>query len=166
MPPTTSAQFSLTLRVRIDDRPGMLGRVASAIGDAGGTIGDIELVETTRDHTLRDLTVDAGGKINADHLGHRGCEYHPANANYWGEGPGAGNGSCGAGYGGRGCFGGYGSAAGPTYGSATAPLGPGSGGAGYPPAEGLAFVKDVDITRCPHGADAHDVGVVVIGDVN
>jgi malate dehydrogenase (oxaloacetate-decarboxylating) len=60
VPPTTSAQFSLTLRVRIDHRPGMLGRVASAIGEAGGTIGDIELVELDRRHTLRDLTVDAG----------------------------------------------------------------------------------------------------------
>src|SRR5215212_3892578 len=37
----------------------MLGRVATAIGEAGGTIGNIELVERTRDHTLRDLTVDA-----------------------------------------------------------------------------------------------------------
>ena len=60
MPPTTSAQFSLTLRVLIDHRPGMLGRVATAIGQAGGTIGDIELVELDRLHTLRDMTVDAG----------------------------------------------------------------------------------------------------------
>jgi len=60
VPPPTSAQFSLTLRVRIDHRPGMLGRVATAIGQAGGTIGDIELVELDRRHTLRDLTVDAG----------------------------------------------------------------------------------------------------------
>jgi malate dehydrogenase (oxaloacetate-decarboxylating) len=60
VPPTTSAQFSLILRVRIDHRPGMLGRVATAIGQAGGTIGDIELVELDRLHTLRDMTVDAG----------------------------------------------------------------------------------------------------------
>jgi malate dehydrogenase (oxaloacetate-decarboxylating) len=58
----TSAQFSLTLRVRIDHRPGMLGRVATAIGEAGGTIGDIELVDLDRSHTLRDLTVDATGE--------------------------------------------------------------------------------------------------------
>src|ERR671911_2853640 len=64
MPPTTSAQFSLTLRVRIDHRPGMLGRVASAIGEAGGTIGNIVLVEATRDHVLRDLTVDAGDEAH------------------------------------------------------------------------------------------------------
>jgi len=41
VPPLTSAQFSLTLRVRIDHRPEMLGRVATAIADAGGTIGDM-----------------------------------------------------------------------------------------------------------------------------
>jgi malate dehydrogenase (oxaloacetate-decarboxylating) len=59
VPPTTSAQFSLTLRVRIDHRPGMLGRVATAIGEAGGTIGNIELVDLDRSHTLRDITLDA-----------------------------------------------------------------------------------------------------------
>ena len=59
MPLPTSAQFSFLLRVRIDHRPGMLGRVATAIGEAGGTIGDIELVDIDRSHTLRDITVDA-----------------------------------------------------------------------------------------------------------
>ena len=64
MPPTTSAQFSLTLRVRIDHRPGMLGRVATAIGEAGGTIGNIELVEFDRSYTLRDITVDAADEAH------------------------------------------------------------------------------------------------------
>ncbi len=64
MAPPTSAQFSLTLRVRIDHRPGMLGRVATAIGEAGGTIGDIELVDRDGLHTLRDLTVDAGDEAH------------------------------------------------------------------------------------------------------
>jgi malate dehydrogenase (oxaloacetate-decarboxylating) len=60
MPPPTSAQYSLTLRVCIDDRPGMLGRVASAIGEAGGMIGDVDLVGFDEGRTVRDLTVDAG----------------------------------------------------------------------------------------------------------
>ena len=64
MAQTTSAQYSLTLRVRIDHRPGMLGRVASAIGEAGGTIGNIVLVEASRDHVLRDLTIDAGDEAH------------------------------------------------------------------------------------------------------
>jgi malate dehydrogenase (oxaloacetate-decarboxylating) len=59
---TTSAQYSLTIRVEIDHRPGMLGRVASAIGDAGGVIGAVDLVETDAGHTVRDITVDAAGQ--------------------------------------------------------------------------------------------------------
>jgi malate dehydrogenase (oxaloacetate-decarboxylating) len=58
MPSTPSAQYSLTLRVEIDHRPGMLGKVASAIGDAGGTIGAVDLVQVEGDHTIRDITVD------------------------------------------------------------------------------------------------------------
>jgi malate dehydrogenase (oxaloacetate-decarboxylating) len=57
----TSAQYSLTLRVEIDHRPGMLGKVASAIGDAGGTIGSVDLVSLEGGHTLRDITVDTSG---------------------------------------------------------------------------------------------------------
>src|SRR3712207_7262008 len=58
----TSAQYSLTIRVRIPHRPGMLGRVASAIGEAGGTIGAIDLIEVDDRHTLRDITVDTSGE--------------------------------------------------------------------------------------------------------
>jgi malate dehydrogenase (oxaloacetate-decarboxylating) len=54
-----SAQFSLTLRVEFDRRPGMLGLVAAAIGDAGGSIGDIETVELGDVNAIREITVDA-----------------------------------------------------------------------------------------------------------
>jgi len=60
MPITPSAQYSLTLRVEIDHRPGMLGKVASAIGDAGGTIGAVDLVQVDGDHTIRDITIETG----------------------------------------------------------------------------------------------------------
>src|SRR2546421_5223305 len=60
MSSTPSAQYSITLRVHIEDRPGMLGRVASAIGEAGGTIGAVDLVSVEDDHTVRDITVAAG----------------------------------------------------------------------------------------------------------
>jgi malate dehydrogenase (oxaloacetate-decarboxylating) len=63
--PSTSAQFSFVMRVRIDHRPGMLGRVATAIGDAGGTIGSIDLIAVDDLHTLRDMTIDAAG---TDHV--------------------------------------------------------------------------------------------------
>jgi malate dehydrogenase (oxaloacetate-decarboxylating) len=54
-----SAQFSLTLRIEFDRRPGMLGAVASAIGDCGGSIGDIEMLELGDMKAVREMTVDA-----------------------------------------------------------------------------------------------------------
>jgi malate dehydrogenase (oxaloacetate-decarboxylating) len=60
MATTPSAQYSLTLRVEIDHVPGMLGKVASAIGHAGGTIGAVDLVAVDETHTVRDITVDTG----------------------------------------------------------------------------------------------------------
>jgi malate dehydrogenase (oxaloacetate-decarboxylating) len=60
MASTPSAQYSLTLRVEIDHLPGMLGKVASAIGAAGGTIGAVDLVEVEGPHTIRDITVETG----------------------------------------------------------------------------------------------------------
>jgi malate dehydrogenase (oxaloacetate-decarboxylating) len=60
MAPTPSAQYSLTLRVEIDHVPGMLGKVASAIGEAGGTIGAVDLVTVEGEHTIRDITVETG----------------------------------------------------------------------------------------------------------
>jgi len=41
---TPSASYSVTIRLQIRNRPGMLGRVASAIGGAGGDIGAVDLV--------------------------------------------------------------------------------------------------------------------------
>ena len=38
----------------------MLGKVASAIGDAGGTIGAVDLVQVEDAHTIRDITVETG----------------------------------------------------------------------------------------------------------
>ena len=63
---TPSAQFSLTIRVEIAHRPGMLGRVATAIGQAGGTIGAVDLVEVSEDKLLRDITVDAADREQWD----------------------------------------------------------------------------------------------------
>jgi malate dehydrogenase (oxaloacetate-decarboxylating) len=40
----------------------MLGKVASAIGDAGGTIGAVDLVQVEGGQTIRDITVAAGNE--------------------------------------------------------------------------------------------------------
>jgi malate dehydrogenase (oxaloacetate-decarboxylating) len=62
LPTSTQAQYSLVLRVRLANRPGMLGRVATAIGEASGQIGNVDLVQLTDDATVRDITVDTGGE--------------------------------------------------------------------------------------------------------
>ncbi len=54
-----SASYSITVRLAIKNRPGMLGRVALAIGEAGGDIGAVDLVEPGRDRVVRDITVKA-----------------------------------------------------------------------------------------------------------
>jgi malate dehydrogenase (oxaloacetate-decarboxylating) len=56
---TPSASYSLTVRLAITNRPGMLGRVASAIGDTGGDIGAVDLVESSRERVVRDITIKA-----------------------------------------------------------------------------------------------------------
>src|SRR5947209_14674049 len=65
---TPSASYGFTVRLQIANRPGMLGRVASAIGEAGGDIGAVDLVETTRERTLRDITVKARDSVHAQQI--------------------------------------------------------------------------------------------------
>jgi malate dehydrogenase (oxaloacetate-decarboxylating) len=59
---TPSAQYRLTIRVKLDDERGMLGHVTSAIGEAGGMVGAVDLVEVDGGHSLRDIVVDASGQ--------------------------------------------------------------------------------------------------------
>src|SRR3989304_5898477 len=43
------------IRVMILDKPGYMGKVATAIGNAGGSIGDIKLVSSGSRNTTRDI---------------------------------------------------------------------------------------------------------------
>ena len=54
-----SASYSLTVRLEIVNKPGMLGRVTSAIGKAGGDIGAIDLVVVGKSTITRDITFKA-----------------------------------------------------------------------------------------------------------
>ena len=51
--------YSFTIRAQYPNRPGMLGRIASAIGQAGGDIGAIDIVQVSRGRMCRDITVAA-----------------------------------------------------------------------------------------------------------
>jgi malate dehydrogenase (oxaloacetate-decarboxylating) len=59
---TPSAQYRLTIRVKLDDSQGILGHVTGAIGDAGGIVGAVDLVESDGGHSLRDIVVDASDR--------------------------------------------------------------------------------------------------------
>jgi malate dehydrogenase (oxaloacetate-decarboxylating) len=57
MPLTPSAGYTLTLRVNLQNVPGTLGRLTSAIGRAGGDIGAVDLVEHRGRVVVRDLSI-------------------------------------------------------------------------------------------------------------
>ncbi|MBM3221831.1 MAG: NAD-dependent malic enzyme [Candidatus Rokubacteria bacterium] len=54
-----SASYSLTVRLEINNKPGMLGKITSAIGKAGGDIGAIDVVSVGNKTITRDLSFKA-----------------------------------------------------------------------------------------------------------
>jgi len=64
----TQAQYSLTIRVEIDNRPGGLGAVLSAIGSAGGQVGAVDLIDVDDRRTLRDITVNASDALHWERI--------------------------------------------------------------------------------------------------
>lgn len=59
---TPNASYSLTLRVKIHNRPGKLGEIATAIGKAGGDIEAVDIVSVGKDFLIRDITVNASSE--------------------------------------------------------------------------------------------------------
>jgi malate dehydrogenase (oxaloacetate-decarboxylating) len=54
-----SSSYSVLLKLQLPNRPGMLAQVVEAIGEQGGNVGDITLLEQTRDLCQREIVVDA-----------------------------------------------------------------------------------------------------------
>lgn len=63
-----SSSYSLTLRIEYPNQVGMLGRVTSVIGEAGGDIGAVDIVQTTRGSITRDLTFSAADHEHAQKI--------------------------------------------------------------------------------------------------
>jgi malate dehydrogenase (oxaloacetate-decarboxylating) len=63
-----SASYSLTLRLKIKNVPGSLGRITSKIGDIGGDIGAIDIAGFEKDHIIRDLTVKVRDSEHGDQI--------------------------------------------------------------------------------------------------
>jgi malate dehydrogenase (oxaloacetate-decarboxylating) len=67
-PAHPSASFSATIRVRLEDRPGSFARLATAIGEAGGLLGAIDLVRVDGAVKVRDVTVEAGDAAHIERI--------------------------------------------------------------------------------------------------
>lgn len=62
---TPNPSYSIALDLRLPNRPGMLSSVITAISDLGGSLGQIDLIEQTRDRSHRSINVDASSEDHA-----------------------------------------------------------------------------------------------------
>lgn len=65
---TPNSSYSLTLRLKIPNQAGMLAKVVQAIADAGGNLGDMNLVSRSRKSLVRDVNVDAASEDHAEEI--------------------------------------------------------------------------------------------------
>ena len=63
-----SPSYSLTLRIEYPNQVGMLGRITSLIGEMGGDIGAIDIVQTTKGAMTRDITFSASDIAHGDRI--------------------------------------------------------------------------------------------------
>ncbi|MGI9035249.1 MAG: malic enzyme-like NAD(P)-binding protein [Pyrinomonadaceae bacterium] len=66
--PTPNASYSLTLRVKIQNKPGKLGEITTAIGRVGGDIEGIDIVSVGKDFLIRDITVNAASEAHDEQI--------------------------------------------------------------------------------------------------
>ena len=52
-----AATYSISIRAQYPNKPGMLGRIATTIGEAGGDIGAVDIVRTDRSTIVRDISI-------------------------------------------------------------------------------------------------------------
>ncbi len=60
--------YTITIRCQIDNHPGMLGKLATAIGESGGDIGAVDLVRVERGAIVRDVTVRVQDELHGDKI--------------------------------------------------------------------------------------------------
>jgi malate dehydrogenase (oxaloacetate-decarboxylating) len=65
---TPTAAFSIRLRVRLDNRPGTLGRLATAIGEVGGNITAIGGFDVRGTHLDEDLVVNCSSEEHIERV--------------------------------------------------------------------------------------------------
>lgn len=63
-----SASNSITVRLEIENRPGMLAKVTSVVGEEGGNIGAIDIVSAGEDVLVRDITINTRDDEHAEQI--------------------------------------------------------------------------------------------------
>jgi malate dehydrogenase (oxaloacetate-decarboxylating) len=62
---TPGVAYSITVRSEYPNKPGMLGKITSAIGEAGGSAQGVDVVQTSKGEMVRDFTVNTAGHEHA-----------------------------------------------------------------------------------------------------
>jgi malate dehydrogenase (oxaloacetate-decarboxylating) len=62
---TLSASNSIIVRLRLENTPGVLSKVTTAISECGGDIGAIDIISAEKGHLVRDVTVFTQGHDHA-----------------------------------------------------------------------------------------------------
>jgi len=63
-----SPSYSLTIRLRYPDHPGLLGTIASVIGSSGGQIGAVDIVDVRGTAITRDFTVNTSDVAHGEEI--------------------------------------------------------------------------------------------------
>src|ERR687897_2956700 len=59
MESTPSASYSVTLRIEFPHQPGSLGKILTTVGNVGGIVGAVDIVQIGGERSMRDVTVNA-----------------------------------------------------------------------------------------------------------
>ena len=65
---TPNPSYSVTIRVQLPNRAGMLASVTGAIASVGGNLDQINLIERTHQITIREISVDASSTEHAEKI--------------------------------------------------------------------------------------------------
>lgn len=65
---TPNPSYSVTIRVQLPNRAGMLASVTAAIASVGGNLDQINLIERTHQITIREISVDASSTEHAEKI--------------------------------------------------------------------------------------------------
>jgi malate dehydrogenase (oxaloacetate-decarboxylating) len=64
----TSASYSITVRLSADGDPASIGRIATAVGSAGGAVTAIDVVESRTEHLTVDVTCSAADATHSEEV--------------------------------------------------------------------------------------------------